>query len=39
MVHFDNINNRLGDDLKIELKKKSRVAIAASTFRCMLSKP
>ncbi len=32
MVHFDNINNRLGDDLKIELKKKSRVAIAASTF-------
>ncbi len=32
MKLFDNINNRLGEDLKMELKRKSRVAIAASTF-------
>lgn len=32
MKHIDNINNRLIDDLKESIKKKSKLAIAASSF-------
>ncbi|MBN2745225.1 MAG: DEAD/DEAH box helicase family protein [Bacteroidales bacterium] len=32
MKHLDNINNRLSDDLKLEIKKDSKIAIAASSF-------
>ncbi len=32
MTHIDNINNRLADDLKQEIKKGSKLSIAASTF-------
>lgn len=32
MKLFDNIINRLGDDLKTEIKKRSRLSIAASGF-------
>jgi len=32
MKLIDNINNRLIDDLKTEIKKSSKIAIAASTF-------
>lgn len=32
MKLIDNINNRLSDDLKIEIKKGSKVSIAASSF-------
>lgn len=32
MKLIDNINNRLGDDLKTTIKKKSKLSIAASTF-------
>lgn len=29
---IDNVNNRLGDDLKKQVKKGSKLCIAASTF-------
>lgn len=32
MKLIDNINNRLGDDLKLEIKKGSKLSIAASSF-------
>lgn len=32
MKIIDNVNTRLGDDLKAEIKKGSKLAIAASTF-------
>ncbi len=32
MQLFDNITNRLGDDLKTEIRKGSRLSIAASSF-------
>lgn len=32
MQLIDNINNRLGDDLKTTIKKNSKLSIAASTF-------
>lgn len=32
MRYFDNVNNRLGEDIKKEIKKGSKVAIAASSF-------
>lgn len=32
MKLIDNINNRLGDDLRLTIKKGSKVSIAASSF-------
>jgi SNF2 family DNA or RNA helicase len=32
MKLIDNVNTRLGDDLKVEIKKGSKLAIAASSF-------
>lgn len=32
MLLIDNVNNRLGDDLKKELRKGAKLSIAASTF-------
>ncbi len=32
MKLIDNVNSRLGDDLKLEIKKGSRLSIAASSF-------
>jgi hypothetical protein len=32
MKHIDNINSRLGDDLKQEIKKGSKLAIAGASF-------
>src|SRR5580704_13367343 len=32
MTLIDNVNTRLGDDLKKEIQKGSKLAIAASTF-------
>lgn len=32
MEQFDNVNNRLGDDLKETIKKGSKLSIAASSF-------